>query len=84
MRGSSTAKRNAAFNHHPSQRDSLQPHVKGPLLTTDVVVWHLGWGMQLTPPGAFKISANIRRKAPGLYPPNEENLKRYKDWVSRR
>src|ERR1700723_1960732 len=23
-------------------------------------------------------------KLPGLYPPNEENLKRYKDWVSRR
>ena len=23
-------------------------------------------------------------KLPGLYPPNEENLKRYKDWASRR
>jgi hypothetical protein len=21
---------------------------------------------------------------PGLYPPNEDNLKRYKDWASRR
>ncbi|MFF3567510.1 MaoC family dehydratase N-terminal domain-containing protein [Nocardia jiangxiensis] len=52
----------------------LQPKVKGPLTTTDVVVWHLGWGMQLTPPGAFKIAASIRRKAPGLYPPNPMNI----------
>ncbi|MET9491235.1 MaoC family dehydratase N-terminal domain-containing protein [Nocardia sp. NPDC006630] len=52
----------------------LQPRVKGPLTTTDVVVWHLGWGMQLTPPGAFKIAARTRRKAPGLYPPNELNI----------
>ncbi|WP_329411487.1 MaoC family dehydratase N-terminal domain-containing protein [Nocardia vinacea] len=52
----------------------LQPKVKGPLTTTDVVVWHLGWGMQLTPPGAFKIAANIRRKAPGLYPANGLNI----------
>jgi acyl dehydratase len=50
--------------------DELQPRVKGPLTTTDVVVWHAGWGMQLTPPGAFKISRAVRRKAPGLYPPN--------------
>ncbi|MFD7205476.1 MaoC family dehydratase N-terminal domain-containing protein [Streptomyces sp. NPDC059893] len=50
--------------------DALQPRVKGPLTVTDVVVWHLGWGMQLTPPGAFRIAADVRRKAPGLYPPN--------------
>jgi acyl dehydratase len=54
--------------------DELQQRVKGPLTTTDVVVWHLGWGMQLTPPGTFKIAAGIRRKAPGLYPPNEMNI----------
>jgi acyl dehydratase len=54
--------------------DELQPHVKGPLTTTDVVVWHLGWGMQLTPPGAFKIQRMVRRKAPGLYPPNQLNV----------
>ena len=52
----------------------LPPRVKGPLTTTDVVVWHLGWGMQLTPPGAFTIAARIRRKAPGLYPPNRLNI----------
>jgi acyl dehydratase len=54
--------------------EELQPRVKGPLTTTDVVVWHLGWGMQLTPPGAFRISHRIRRKAPGLYPPNALNI----------
>ena len=52
----------------------LQPRVKGPLTVTDVVVWHLGWGMQLTPPGAFGIAAKIRRKAPGLYPRNGLNV----------
>lgn len=39
-----------------------------------MVVWHLGWGMQLTPPGAFRIASDIRRKAPGLYPPNGLNI----------
>jgi hypothetical protein len=54
--------------------EEIQPRVKGPMVTTDVVVWHVGWGMQLTPPGAFKISYNTRRKAPGLYPPNKLNI----------
>jgi acyl dehydratase len=54
--------------------DEIQQRVKGPMTTTDVVVWHIGWGMQLTPPGAFKISYNVRRKAPGLYPPNDLNV----------
>ncbi|MWA00857.1 acyl dehydratase [Actinomadura sp. LD22] len=54
--------------------DELQPRVKGPLTTTDVVVWHLGWGMQLTPPGSFRLAHRIRRKAPGLYPPNDLNI----------
>jgi acyl dehydratase len=48
--------------------DVLQQRVKGPLTTTDVVVWHLGWGMQLTPPGAFGLLAKVKRKAPGLFP----------------
>jgi acyl dehydratase len=54
--------------------EELPLRVKGPMTTTDVVVWHLGWGMQLTPPGAFKIAARIRAKAPGLYPPNTLNI----------
>ena len=43
-------------------------------MVTDLIVWHLGWGMQLTPPGAFGIARKIRRKAPGLYPPNARNI----------
>jgi acyl dehydratase len=54
--------------------DEIQPRVKGPLTVTDIVVWHLGWGMQLTPPGAFGIARGIRRKVPGLYPPNSRNI----------
>ncbi len=54
--------------------DAVDPKVKGPLRTTDVIVWHLGWGMQLTPPGAFRLSYLIRKKAPGLFPPNNLNI----------
>ncbi|MCD4533032.1 MaoC family dehydratase N-terminal domain-containing protein [Nocardioides sp. cx-169] len=54
--------------------EEIQERVKGPLTVTDVVVWHTGWGMQLTPPGAFGISRRVRRKAPGLYPRNPRNI----------
>jgi acyl dehydratase len=54
--------------------EQLQPRVKGPLVVTDLIVWHLGWGMQLTPPGAFGLARRIRRKAPGLYPRNARNI----------
>lgn len=54
--------------------DAVDPKVKGPLTTTNIVVWHLGWGMQLTPPGNFRLEYNVRRKAPGLYPPNALNI----------
>ncbi|OFB36628.1 acyl dehydratase [Mycolicibacterium sp. (ex Dasyatis americana)] len=54
--------------------DTLQTRAKGPLTTTDIVIWHIGWGMQLTPPGSFGISARVRRKAPGLYPRNGLNV----------
>ena len=50
--------------------EEIQPRVKGPLVVTDLIVWHIGWGMQLTPPGAFGIARKVRKKAPGLYPPN--------------
>ncbi|CAJ63505.1 MULTISPECIES: FAS1-like dehydratase domain-containing protein [Frankia] len=54
--------------------EELPTKVKGPLTTTDVVVWHLGWGMQLTPPGAFRLAYRVRAKAPGLYPANALNV----------
>jgi len=52
----------------------IQPRVKGPLVVTDLIVWHIGWGMQLTPPGAFGIARKVRKKAPGLYPPNARRV----------
>ncbi|MSV81694.1 MAG: acyl dehydratase [Actinobacteria bacterium] len=54
--------------------DIVDPKVKGPLRTTDIVVWHMGWGMQLTPPGGFRLSYLVRKKAPGLFPPNALNV----------
>jgi acyl dehydratase len=39
----------------------IQPRVKGPLVVTDLIVWHLGWGMQLTPPGTFGIARKVRK-----------------------
>jgi len=54
--------------------EEIQPRVKGPLVVTDLIVWHIGWGMQLTPPGAFGIARRIRKKAPGLYPPNARHV----------
>jgi acyl dehydratase len=54
--------------------EEIQPRVKGPLVVTDLVVWHIGWGMQLTPPGTFGIARKVRKKAPGLYPPNARNI----------
>jgi hypothetical protein len=54
--------------------ESLQTVVRGPLRRSDIVAWHVGWGMQLTPPGGFKVSYKIRRKVPGLYTPNALNI----------
>jgi acyl dehydratase len=54
--------------------EELPMKVKGPLTTTDVIVWHIGWGMQLTPPGAYKLSYRVRAKVPGLFPPNRLNV----------
>jgi len=54
--------------------ESIPTIVRGPLRVSDVVVWHVGWGMQLTPPGAFKVSYKTRAKVPGLFTPNSLNI----------
>jgi acyl dehydratase len=54
--------------------DVLPTIVRGPLRVSDIIVWHVGWGMQLTPPGAFRESWKIRKKVPGLYTPNALNI----------
>ncbi len=54
--------------------EELQTIVRGPLRTTDIVVWHAGVGMGITPPGAFKLSYDVRAKVPGLFTPNALNV----------
>jgi acyl dehydratase len=54
--------------------EELPTIVRGPLRTSDLIVWHVGWGMQLTPPGAFRESWKIRRKVPGMYTKNDLNV----------
>jgi acyl dehydratase len=54
--------------------DVLPSIVRGPLRLSDLIVWHMGWGMQLTPPGAFGESYRIRKKVPGMFTPNELNV----------
>jgi hypothetical protein len=54
--------------------ESLPTIVRGPMRTSDLIVWHVGWGMQLTPPGAFRLSYLIRKKVPGMYTPNKLNV----------
>ena len=54
--------------------EALPTIVRGPMRTSDLIIWHIGWGMQLTPPGAFRLSYKIRKKAPGLYTPNPMNV----------
>jgi acyl dehydratase len=48
--------------------------VRGPLRVSDLIAFHIGWGMQVTPPGAFRMSYKTRKKAPGLYTPNSLNV----------
>ncbi|MDP3135524.1 MAG: MaoC family dehydratase N-terminal domain-containing protein [Burkholderiaceae bacterium] len=54
--------------------DPLQTIVRGPMRTSDLIIWHMGWGMQLTPPGAFRLSYKLRKKIPGMFTPNAMNV----------
>jgi acyl dehydratase len=54
--------------------ESIPTIVRGPMRTSDLVIWHIGWGMQLTPPGAFRLSYKIRKKVPGMFTPNPMNV----------
>ena len=54
--------------------EELPTIVRGPVRTSDIIVWHIGWGMQLTPPGAFRLSYEIRKKVPGMFTPNPLNV----------
>ena len=48
--------------------DTLGPMVKGPLKVTDQILWHMGWGMHMSPPGAFRMTYDVRKKVPGMFP----------------
>jgi hypothetical protein len=54
--------------------ESIRTIVRGPLRVSDLIAFHIGWGMQVTPPGAFRMSYKVRKKAPGLYTPNPLNI----------
>lgn len=44
--------------------------VRGPLRISDLFPFHIGMGMQLTPPGNFKLSYKARKKLPGIFTTN--------------
>ena len=48
--------------------ETLGPMVKGPLKLTDIILWHMGWGMHMSPPGAFRMTREVRKKVPGMFP----------------
>jgi len=54
--------------------EEVQTIVRGPLRVSDLIIWHIGWGMQLTPPGGFRISYKVRKKVPGIFTPNRLNI----------
>ncbi|MDQ8728263.1 MaoC family dehydratase N-terminal domain-containing protein [Bradyrhizobium sp. LHD-71] len=61
---------NPLYFEDVKEGEALPTIVRGPMRTSDLIIWHIGWGMQLTPPGAFRLSYKIRKKAPGMYTPN--------------
>lgn len=65
---------NTLFYEDVALGSDLPTIVRGPMRTSDLIIWHLGWGMQLTPPGAFGLSYKIRKKTPGLFTPNDLNV----------
>jgi acyl dehydratase len=54
--------------------EALPTMVRGPLRITDLICWHVGVGMGITPPGAFKLSYDVRARVPGLFTPNALNV----------
>jgi acyl dehydratase len=52
----------------------FQPRVKGPLVTTDMIRWHVGVGMGITPPGSARLSYLVRHKVPRLFTADPLNI----------
>jgi len=51
----------------------LATRVKGPLRVTDIILWHVGWGMNF-PTYAFDFAYRKRHETPGLYTPTPLNV----------
>ena len=54
--------------------EELTPKVKGPLRMTDILIWHIGFGMNFTPAYNFELSHAHRRRKPGMYTPDPLNI----------
>jgi acyl dehydratase len=53
--------------------DELPTKVKGPLRVTDLICWHVGWGMNFQT-YAFDFAYKSRKASPGLFTPNDLNV----------
>ncbi len=54
--------------------DPIGPMVKGPLLVTDMVCWHVGMGMGLYGVKPLRLGAANRRRIPRFFRPDELNI----------
>ena len=55
--------------------EPLPLRVRGPLKLTDLLVWHIGWGMGgMTPGYNFRLAYQHRKRKKGMYTPNELNV----------
>jgi len=57
-----------------AEGDPVGPMVKGPLLVTDIVCWHVGMGMGLYGVRALDLAAKSRRRIPRFYHRDELNI----------
>ena len=55
--------------------EELPLRVRGPLRQTDIIIWHMGWGMGgLTPAYTYRMAYEHRMRKAGMYTPNELNV----------
>ena len=57
-----------------AEGDAVGPMVKGPLLVTDMVCWHVGMGMGLYGVSALDLAAKTRRRIPTFFHRDELNI----------
>jgi hypothetical protein len=57
-----------------AEGDTIGPMVKGPLLVTDMVCWHVGMGMGLYDVKPLALGAANRRRIPRFFKPDDQNI----------